>query len=124
MSFPELEKPSSCTMQDVEDETSGHENGAAASLPSHRKRQRAPAKGSDRGSRGPRSSVRLRSAHYTNLDGQVSGAEAPLHPLLLGGRALIWALSAVELLREEQQGELEMTDREGLRCATMDLKFF
>lgn len=44
--------------------------------------------------------------------------------MLRGGRALTWALSAVELPREEQQVELEMTDREGLRCAAVDLVFF
>lgn len=65
-----------------------------------------------RGGGARRSSVRLRPAHHTNLDGQVSGAEPPFHPLLRGGRALTWALSAAELPQEEQQVALK-NDRQG-----------
>jgi len=50
---------------------------------------------------------------YTNLDGQVLGGEPPSHPSLQEGCALTEELSAVELPWEEQQLELEITDRKG-----------
>lgn len=47
----------------------------------------------------------------TNLDGQVLGEEPPSHPSLQEGCALTEELSAVALPWEEQQLELEMTNR-------------
>lgn len=47
----------------------------------------------------------------TNLDGQILGEEPPSHPSLQEGCALTEELSAVALPWEEQQLELEMTDR-------------
>lgn len=50
---------------------------------------------------------------HTNLDGQALGGVPPCHPFLQEGCALTEGLSAVELPGEEQQMELEMTDRMG-----------
>lgn len=56
---------------------------------------------------------RLLPADHTNLGGQVLRGVPPSHPSLQEGRALTEGLSAVELPREEQRVELEMTDRKG-----------
>lgn len=56
---------------------------------------------------------KLLPGEHTNLDGQALGGVPPCHSLLREGCALTEGLSAVELPREEQQMELEMTDRKG-----------
>lgn len=66
-----------------------------------------------RGEIGPSHWHKLLPGGHTNLDGQALGEVPPCPPLLQQGCALTEGLSAVELPGEEQQMELEMTDREG-----------
>lgn len=66
-----------------------------------------------RGGSGLSGRHRLLPGEHTNLDGQALGGAPPCHSVLQEGCALTEGLSAVELPREEQQMELEMTDKEG-----------
>lgn len=66
-----------------------------------------------RGGSGLSGRPKLLPREHTNLDGQAFGGGAPCHSLLQEGCTLTEGLAAVELPREEQQTELEMTDKEG-----------